>query len=69
MSFEFRDQDVVQESTEHFAQVQEDAVSCSFLIHWCCNSILKSHQICHIGFAISEAMLVVTNHLLVFHVP
>lgn len=65
MSFEFRDQDVMQNS---FAQAQEDNASCSSLIHWCSNSTIKCHQIRHTGFGISEATLVVTNPLLVFHV-
>ena len=69
MSLQFRDKDVVWDSVKCFAQVQVDDVSCSSLIHHCYNSVAGGYQICEAQFALSEAMLADTNHLLIFHVP
>ena len=57
-------------SVKWFGQVQVDAaISCSSLILWLCNPSVEGHQICQAQFARSEAMLAVTNQLLLFHVP
>ena len=69
MSLHFRDKDVMRDSVKYFAQVQVDDISCSSLVHQRCNPIVEGHQICQAQFALSEAMLAVTNHLLIFHVP
>jgi len=52
-----------------FAQVHIDEVSCCSLINEYCNTIVEGHQISQVRFALSEAMLAVINHLLIFHVP
>ena len=69
MSLQFRDRHVMWDSVKCFAQVQVDDVSFSSLIHQCCNPLVELHQFCQAQFALSEAMLAVTNVLLVFHVP
>ena len=61
MSLRFRDKDVVQDSIKCFAQVQVDDISCSSLIHQHRNPVIKGHQICQAGFALSEALFAVTN--------
>ena len=68
MFLQFRDRDLVWDSVKWFSQVRVDDVSYSSLIHQCSNPIIEDHQICQAQFALSEAMLAVTNHLLVFHV-
>ncbi|NXV23071.1 ATS6 metalloproteinase, partial [Cepphus grylle] len=50
-------------------QVQVDVLSCSSFIHQHCNPVVEGHQICQAQFAVSEAMLAVTSHLLIVHVP
>jgi len=45
MSLQSRDKDVVWDSVNCFAQVQVGDVSCSPLIHQCCNPIVEGHQI------------------------
>ena len=69
MSLQFRDKDVKWDSDKCFAQVKVDDISCSSLIHQCCNPAVEGHQICQAQFALSEAMLVVTSYLLIFHAP
>ena len=69
MSLQFRDKGVMWDSVRCFAQVQAGDISCSSLIHQCCNPIVEGHQICQAPFALSEALLAVTSHLLIFHVP
>ena len=69
MSLQFRDKDVMWDNVKCFAQVPVDDVSCSSLIHQCCNPIVDSYQICQAQFALSEAMLVLTNRPPLFHVP
>lgn len=49
------------------ARAQVDDINFSSLIHQYCNPTTES-QIFQALFALSEAMLIVTNHLLVFHV-
>ena len=60
----FGDQDVRWDDVKHFAQVQVDDVSCSFFICWCCNSIIKGHQVCQAWLALGETTLVTTNCLI-----
>uniref|UniRef100_A0A663DJS2 Zinc finger matrin-type 1 n=1 Tax=Aquila chrysaetos chrysaetos TaxID=223781 RepID=A0A663DJS2_AQUCH len=67
-SLQFRDKDVVRDSAKSFAQVQVADVHCSSLIHQRCHPVRGGHQICQARFALSEAMLAVTSHLLIFHV-
>ncbi|GAB0190293.1 exostosin-2 [Grus japonensis] len=69
MSLQFRDKDVVRDSVKCLAQVQVDDISCSSLVHQRCNPIIEGHQIYQARFALSEAVLAVTSHLLVLHVP
>lgn len=45
----------MQNSVKCFAQVQVDVISCSSLSTEHCNSIIKSHHVCH---AFDEAVLV-----------
>jgi len=59
----------MQDSVKRFAQVQADDVTCSSLIHQCCNSVVAGHQICQARFALSEALFAVAIHLLIFHMP
>ena len=77
MSFQCGDKDVVRDSVKCFAQVQAGDiscsaqvqagdVSCSSLIHQRSNPIIDSHEICQARFALSEAVLAVTSHLLFF---
>lgn len=44
-------------------------VGCSSHIYQQCNCIVEGHKICQAKFTLSEAVLAVTNHLLIFHVP
>lgn len=64
-----RDKDVMQDSVKCFAQDQVDDVSCSSLTHWHCNPITEGHQNGQAQLALSEALVAVTSHLSVFHVP
>ena len=64
MSLQCRDKDVVWDSVKWFAQVQVDDISCSFLIHQHGDHIVEGHQICQARFALSEAMLAITSHLI-----
>lgn len=59
----------MQDSIECFAQVQAGDISHFYFIHHRCNSSVKGHQIGQAQFTLSEAMLAVSNHRLVFHVP
>ena len=65
MSLQFRDKDVVQDSVERFAQVQVDDVYCSTPVHQFRSPIIEGHQTGQAGFPLTEAMLAVTNHLVV----
>ena len=66
---QFGNQDVMWDSVKCFAQVQVNDVSCSSFVHWCCNSIIKVHQVCQAWLALGKVMLVTTNHLIsIFHV-
>jgi len=49
-------------------EVQIDDFSGSSLVH-CCSDIIEGHQVSQAGFALGEAMLVLSYHLPVFHVP
>ena len=69
MSLQFGDKDVVWDGVKSCAQVQVGDVSCSSLIHQCSNPVVEGCQICQAQFACSEAMLAVTSHLLILHVP
>ena len=57
----------MQDSVEGLAEVQEDDIICSSVIHQRYNPVIEDHQICQAQFAFSEAMLPVTNHILIFH--
>lgn len=50
-------------SVKCISQVQVDYVTCSSLIHQCYNLVIDGLQICQAKFALSEAMLAITNHL------
>lgn len=54
-------------SVKYFAQVQVDDVSCSSLTHQC--YIIECYQICQAQSVLSEPLLAVTYHLLIFHGP
>lgn len=69
MCLHFRDKNVVWDSTKCFAEVQADGISHSSLIHQYCNAVVEGHHISQELFALSEAMLIVTDHLLIFCVP
>jgi len=56
-------------SVKCFPQIQVDDIICSSLIHQCSNPITEGHHTCQALLALGEAMLAVTNHLLIFHVP
>lgn len=43
--------------------------NCSSVICQCCYTITEGHQICQVWFALYKAMLSLTSHLFVFHVP
>ena len=64
MSLQLKDKDVLRDSVKCFAQVQVDDIGCSSLTHQSCNLIVEGHQICQAWFALSEAILAVTSHLL-----
>ena len=49
-------------------EVLLDDISGSSLVH-CCSDIIEGHQVSQAGFALGEAMLVLSYHLPVFHVP
>ena len=59
----------MQDCVKCFVQVQLDDVIWSSFILQCSNPIIEGHKICQAQFALSEAMLAVTNHLFIFHVP
>lgn len=63
---QLRGRDVAQNSVKCFAQPQADADSCSSFINQTCNPITVDHQIFQAWFALSEAMLAITNHLSVY---
>lgn len=65
MCLQFRDKDVTQDIVKCFAQVQVDGICCSFLIHHCSNFIIEGYQICQTQFAFNEAVLAVTNYLII----
>jgi len=66
---QYRGKDVVWDSVECFAQVQVDDIICSSLTHQRCSPVIEGLQICQALFALSEAMLAVASHLLIFYVP
>ena len=49
-------------------QVQHLDISCPSFVHRCHNSITEDHQIGHTQSALGEAMLAVSDHLLITHV-
>lgn len=55
-------------SLKCFVQIQVYAISCSFLTHQHCNSVIEGHQTCQSQFALNEAMLPVTEHLCILDV-
>lgn len=69
MSLQFGDRDVVWDSIEYFTQLQVEGIRCSFFIHQYCNPVIEGHQIWQAWFALTEAMLAVTNHLLAYLSP
>lgn len=54
--------------SKSFAQVKVADVSCSSLTHQHYNPVVEGHQIGQAELALSEAMLTLTNYLLIFHV-
>ena len=68
MSLHFRNKDIMPGSVKCFAQIQLGDGSSSSFIHCLCNS-MEGHQICQALFALSEAMLAFTKHVLMFCVP
>ena len=51
------------------AENQMDDISCLPFILRCCHSIIECHQIGQAQPSLDEAMLVISDHLLVPHVP
>lgn len=68
MSFQFRDKNVMQDNIKGLAKFQVDDISCSSLIYQCYHSFIKDQQIGQAQFALSEAMRVILDLLVVSHV-
>lgn len=66
MSLQLKDKDVMPESDKCFAQIQGRDVSCSSLIYQNCYPITVADQNFQGLFALSEAKLAVTNHLIIY---
>ena len=49
-------------------EIQIDDINGFCLIHWCNYAIIEGHWVGQAGFALGEAVLVVSNHLPLFHV-
>jgi len=64
-----RDKDAVWDHIKSLAQVQADDISCPSFAHQCHCSILEGHHIGQAWSAFSEAMLAVSNLLLIPPVP
>jgi len=60
---------VARDHVKGFAEVQEDDICHSSLIHRCHHSIIKGHQIGWAKSALGEAMLAVLGHLFILYVP
>jgi len=58
----------MRDSVKCFAQAQVDDTSYSSLAHQHSNTMIEGHQICQALFALSEALLAATSHLLIFYV-
>lgn len=69
ISFYFRQKDVVEDYDRGFMKVQISYVWNPSLLHWCSYSIIEDHWVGQAGFALHEAMLTVSNHLPILHVP
>ena len=59
----------MRDSVECLAQAQLDDVSCPPFVHQHCNPIIEGYHVGQAQFDIGEAMLAVTNYLLIFQVP
>jgi len=59
----------MREHVKGLAEVQVDDVHCPSLVHWCRHSIIEGYQIGQARSALVEAMLAVSDHFLISHVP
>ena len=64
-----RDKDLVGDHVKGLAQVQVDDTSCLYFVHQCCHSITEGHQVGQTRPSLGEAVLAVSDHLLIPHVP
>ena len=69
MPLQFREKDVVRDHVKGFAEVQVDDIHHPSPVHRSCHSITEGHQIDQARSALGEAMLAVSDHPLIPHVP
>lgn len=69
MSLQFRDEDVVQDYVKGLVGDPGRQHQLSFLVHRCCHSTVEDHQSGQILSALGEAVLTLSDHLLILHVP
>jgi len=65
----FRDKDVVWDHVKGLAEDQIDDLSCPTVVHWCHRFFTEGHQIGEAQYSPDEAVLAVSDHLLVSHMP
>ena len=63
----FRDKDLVRDQVKSLAEVQVYDISCLPFVHH--HSIIEGHQVSQEQLSLGEAMLAVSDHLLIPHVP
>lgn len=69
ISVQFSYTDVLQDHIKGLTEIQVDYIVQSSLVNWHSYSTIEGHQIGQASFAPGEAMLVVSYHIFVFHVP
>ena len=67
-SLQLREKDVAWDHVKGLARVCVGNISCLPFVHRCCHSLIADHQIGHTRSVLGEAMLAVSDHLLVSHV-
>lgn len=61
--------DVLWDHIKDLTEIQTDDIVQSSLVNWHSHSIIEGHQIGQASFVPGEAMLVVSDHIFVLHVP
>jgi len=66
---QFREKDRTWDHVNSLVQVPVDNISCPFFVHQCCHSITEGHQVGQTRPSLGEAVVAVSDHLLIPHVP